>query len=125
MSADKTSNHRQFHRIFYNAEAKLACGEQCYPCEILDLSLKGCLLHFEQGWLGDLDHQYTLTLKLSDEIAIVMELSIVHAVGNRVGFRCEHIDIDSMSNLRRLVELNLGDSELLERELAALSAINL
>ena len=124
MSLDQTHNHRHFHRIFYNAEADLSYGEQSYLCKIIDLSLKGCLLNFDQAWLGDLDHLYTLTLKLSDEISIVMALSVVHAVGNRVGFRCEHIDIDSMSNLRRLVELNLGDSELLERELAALSDLN-
>ena len=33
----------------------------------------------------------------------------------------DHIDLESISHLRRLVELNLGDSSLLERELAALS----
>lgn len=124
MSLDKTHNNRHFHRIFYNAEAKLTDGERTYPCAIIDLSLKGCLLNVDPAWLGDLDHLYTLNLKLSDEIVIAMELSIVHAVGNRVGFRCEHIDIDSLSNLRRLVELNLGDSELLERELAALCDVN-
>jgi hypothetical protein len=117
-------NHRNFHRIFFNAEAKLCYGENAYPCEILDLSLKGCLLNFDQGWSGESDHLYKLILKLSDEVSIVMEVSVVHAVGNRIGFRCEHIDIDSMSNLRRLVELNLGNSELLERELTGLSDLN-
>ena len=40
--------------------------------------------------------------------------------GDLVGMVCRHIDVDSISHLRRLVELNLGDEALLERELAAL-----
>ncbi len=35
-------------------------------------------------------------------------------------FRCEHIDIDSITHLKRLIELNLGDEALLHRELAHL-----
>jgi len=35
----------------------------------------------------------------------------------------QHIDLDSISHLRRLVELNLGDEALLERELAALGGV--
>lgn len=124
MSSYNPRNHRNFHRFFYNAEAKLISGENAYPCEIVDLSLKGCLLAFDHSWQGHSDHPYKLILKLSDEVSIIMEVSAVHTVGNRVGFRCEHIDIDSMSNLRRLVELNLGNSELLERELAGLSDLN-
>jgi len=38
----------------------------------------------------------------------------------RIGFACTHIDIDSAAHLRRLVELNLGNPELLARELSAL-----
>ncbi len=37
-----------------------------------------------------------------------------------LGLRCEDIDVDSITCLRRLVELNLGEPELLERELSAL-----
>jgi hypothetical protein len=53
-----------------------------------------------------------------------MSVSVSHVIGNEVGFKCEHIDLDSISALRRLVELNLGDSHLLERDLLALSQAN-
>lgn len=121
MTFEKTEDKRRFHRIFYNAEAVLSGAETRYPCHIIDISLKGCLLAFAQPWSGPLDSLYTLTLKLSDEAGIVMDVSVAHVIGNKVGFKSEHIDIDSISCLRRLVELNLGDSELLERELAVLS----
>lgn len=120
MTIEKTDDKRRFHRIFYHADALLTGSGQSYPCKIIDISLRGCLLDFTEAWSGAADALYTLTFDLSDEISIAMAVSVTHANGNRAGFKCVHIDIDSISRLRRLVELNLGDSELLERELAAL-----
>ena len=114
-------NYRQCHRILYKAEAILSCEEKTWPCEITDLSLKGCLLRFEFPWEENLEKIYTLTLHLSEQSKIEMALTATHVVGNNVGFKCEHIDIDSISELRRLIELNLGNSKLLERDLQALT----
>ncbi|MEQ1531743.1 MAG: PilZ domain-containing protein [Methylococcales bacterium] len=117
-------NHenRRFHRISFKAGAQLSCAEQTWPCEIHDLSLNGCLLYFASSWDATLDNIYTLTLQLSEEVHISMEVRVSHVIDNYVGFKCVHIDFDSISELRRLVELNLGDSSLLERDLQALSA---
>ncbi|MDP1773574.1 MAG: PilZ domain-containing protein [Methylobacter sp.] len=115
------NDNRHFHRIHFAGEATLSCEGKTWNCEITDLSLKGCLLRFELPWEEDLEKLYTLTLQLSEEVQIKMELTAMHAVGDKVGFKCEHIDIDSISELRRLVELNLGSSALLERDLLALS----
>lgn len=49
-----------------------------------------------------------------------MEVVLTRTQPQSLGFVCRHIDLDSISHLRRLVELNLGDEQLLERELAAL-----
>lgn len=123
MSIEKTNEKRRFRRIFYNADAILSSDGQTLRCKVVDISLKGCLLSFDTPWSGNLERLHVLTLSLSGEVSIVMSVMISHVVDNRVGCRCEHIDIDSISVLRRLVELNLGDGELLERELAALSDI--
>ena len=114
-------NKRKFHRIFYNAQATLSSDDKSTKCEIIDISLKGCLLRFEESWKEDLEHLYSLSFQLSAEIQIKMELAVAHIIDNNVGFKCEHIDIDSISQLRRLVELNLGDCKLLERDLLALT----
>ncbi|MEE9337514.1 MAG: PilZ domain-containing protein [Methylococcaceae bacterium] len=116
-----TNDKRHFHRIFFNSDVTLSNQSTNLPCKLVDISLKGCLLQFNENWTGDLDGLYTLNLNLSDEITITMKTSVVHVVGSNVGFKCEHIDIDSISQLRRLVELNLGDSDLLERDLLALT----
>jgi len=49
-----------------------------------------------------------------------MTASVAHIDPTRIGFICEHIDLDSITHLKRLVELNLGDEELLHRELSSL-----
>ncbi len=115
------NDQRKFHRIFYNSEAILTYKDKQWACELLDISLHGCLLRFQSPWeQKNIEELYTLTLQLSETTSIVMELSISHVIGNEAGFKCEHIDLNSISTLRRMVELNLGDSELLERDLIAL-----
>ena len=121
MQSQNEPDNRNFHRILYNANAMLSCDEKTWPCEVIDLSLQGCLLHFELPWSEDKDSIYTLTINLSELSKIKMELSIAHVIADNAGFKCEHIDLDSVSELRRLVELNLGDSDLLKRDLLALT----
>ena len=117
------NNKRRFNRIFYTAEATLNSDNNSLPCKIIDISLKGCLVRFDNAWTEPMENLYTLKMQLSDDICIEMQVSVTHVIGNDAGFKCEHIDIDSISQLRRLVELNLGDSELLERDLLALTEI--
>lgn len=115
---------RHFHRIFYNAKATLSINEQDWDCDVLDLSLNGCLLRFPSSWKENLESLYTLKLRLSDACEITMELKIAHVLEDKVGFKCEQIDIDSISQLRRMVELNLGNSEILERDLTSLAELS-
>jgi hypothetical protein len=120
----KENEKRHFHRIFYKAEANIYADGQVWDCEVLDLSLNGCLLHFTSPLKEHQEDCYTLKLRLSDDIEIKMELKIAHILENNVGFKCVQIDIDSISQLRRLVELNIGDSDILERDLSSLSELS-
>ncbi|PPD35653.1 MAG: pilus assembly protein PilZ [Methylomonas sp.] len=116
-------DQRHFQRIFYNAEAVISDSISSLACKVVDISLKGCLLDFGVPWPGKHDARYELVLRLSEDVTINMVLKFAHGAGSQVGFKCEHIDIDSITNLRRLVELNLGNSEMLERDLQALSGL--
>ncbi len=122
--SDLINDKRHFHRIFYNSNATLSNDENTFNCQLIDISLKGCLVRLDLPWTESLENIYTLNLQLSPDINISMQLSVAHVIANTVGFKCEHIDIDSISQLRRLVELNLGDSELLERDILALAELN-
>ena len=50
-----------------------------------------------------------------------MHIAVVHQTSEETGLQCNAIDIDSISHLRRLVELNLGDENQLNKELSQLT----
>ena len=90
-------------------------------CELLDVSLRGALVEVPASCAARAGQPATLTIRLdAGDATIRMEGLVAHREGGQVGLRCVEIDIDSIAHLRRLVELNLGDEELLERELSAL-----
>ena len=118
-------DHQQFHSVFNKATALLNHQNIEYPCELIDISLHGCLLRFKNTWeLHNLESLYTLTLELPDTAPIIMNLSISHAVDNEVSFKCEHIDSNDTSALLHFVKLNFADSTLLNRELIALRNVH-
>lgn len=118
---EQIKDKRRFNRILYQSDVLLTRDGQSALCEILDLSLKGCLLNLPEEWSGNLSDHYKLSISLSDDEKIEMQLVLAYHEGNKGGFYCDKIDLNSISQLRRLIELNLGDSELLERDLDALA----
>lgn len=112
---------RRFSRITFHRPAELDVRIAKASCELLDVSLKGALVEVPVGFPANLGGRCTLVIRLdAGEAVIQMEGEIVHREGTTAGVRCSEIDLDSISHLRRLVELNLGDDELLHRELSAL-----
>jgi hypothetical protein len=114
---------RTFNRVIFSTHAKLASLDKSWQTEIIDLSLKGALLATPTGLTVDSNTTYNLQFKLEGlEQPIRMQGKIRHANQQLLGFQCELIDIDSATELRRLIELNLSDERLLHRDLAALLA---
>lgn len=122
MSPDSKDNEqRHYHRVYFRNDADIALGLTHHHCEIKDLSLQGCLLKFDHAWSEIAQSPVTLRVGLSEDIVITMDLEAVHVTGACVGFKCLHIDLDSLAQLRRLIELNLGDSDLLLSDIHFLS----
>jgi hypothetical protein len=117
---DSPSDRRRFQRIEFDAATELVQGDRRWPVELHDLSLKGLLVRRPEGWDADADQPFEARVRLADDAEVRMEVAMTHEEGDLIGFVCQHIDLDSIAHLRRLVELNLGDEALLERELAAL-----
>lgn len=113
---------RRFHRIDFDARVEIAQGDNNWQAQLLDISLKGVLLtklgHYQ------LPPTATLLVKiiLSDQTCIAMSTQVVHQTIDHVHLACVTIDLDSISHLRRLIELNLGDAAAAERELSELLA---
>ncbi|HSC82106.1 MAG TPA: PilZ domain-containing protein [Pseudomonas sp.] len=118
--SDTSTERRRFQRIAFDAATELAQGDRSWAVNLQDVSLKGLLVERPRDWNGDPDQPFNATLKLDGDIRIQLEVVLTRTPKDLLGFVCRHIDLDSISHLRRLVELNLGDESLLERELAAL-----
>ena len=113
--------HRRFNRILFDSDIQLIGAGGSWRSKIIDISLQGALIRLPEGWEGGIGEQYVLELPLDNDDAVIrMETSVIHIEDEHVGLHCDHIDLDSITHLRRLVELNLGDAAELERELSAL-----
>ena len=115
---------RQFTRIAFDASASLSHAGQEWSAQLLDISLKGVLMDLPQAGSLSINTEVSVNMLLSDgETEIQMDGHVAHIEGQHVGIACDHVDVDSASHLRRIVELNTGNEELLERELEALVSL--
>jgi hypothetical protein len=118
MPEETGSNRRHFTRIPMDSEVSLVCGDQQWSTQLLDISLKGALLQTPDDFHDIPESACRLSFSLNEIGAtIVMEGSIIHHENSQLGLRCDSIDLDSITHLKRMVELNLGDQSLLEREM--------
>jgi hypothetical protein len=110
---------RHFSRVPFFADARLESGGASHSCRLLDIALKGALLETDLPENYPIGASCRLVLPLDAQEAqrIVMEGNVVHREAQHIGIECRHIDVDSLSHLRRLVEFNLGSDDFLEREL--------
>ncbi|WP_340678547.1 PilZ domain-containing protein [Paraglaciecola sp.] len=112
---------RNFNRVVFSTQAELFANDKVWQTDILDLSLKGALIVTPDDFLLDTNAVYDLKFKLEGLAnSIHMQGKMRHANAQFLGFQCDLIDIDSVTELRRLIELNLSDESLLHRDIAAL-----
>ena len=117
---------RRFKRIFHDAYSCLITPENLsIPCQLLDISLNGCLVEGDtETKMFNAGDSLKLEIILHEDLVIGASTNIVFIGENdQIGLQFNDIDIDSITSLRRLVELNMGDSTMLERNLHALSAL--
>ncbi|WP_110958881.1 PilZ domain-containing protein [Acidovorax sp. ST3] len=113
---------RHFVRVGFDAPALLTTATAAFSVHVLDLSLKGALIMVPaQAALGQ-GTLCQLTIPLADTgNHIAMSTEVAHVQGLHTGLLCKGIDLDSVTHLRRLIELQLGDPALLERDLGELT----
>ena len=117
---EQASDRRRFRRIAFDAKTKLQQNGQEWPVQLVDLSLKGLLVRRPENWMGNEALPFDVDIRLDPNAHIKMQVRLTHQDQGQLGFVCDHIDLDSICHLRRLIELNLADPDELDRELAAL-----
>ena len=111
---------RQFWRTVFHSSVRVTNHGGASYAQLVDISLRGALIEVAPDWAGKAGDECLLQLDLAVDMAISMWTHVTHVDDRHVGMHCTSIDLESITHLRRLVELNAGDSALLERELSAL-----
>ena len=113
---------RHFVRVSFDAPALLTTSTDAFSVHVLDLSLKGALIMApaEAALKAGMLCQITIPLAETGN-HIAMSTEVAHVQGLHIGLLCRGIDLDSVTHLRRLIELQLGAPALLERDLGELT----
>jgi hypothetical protein len=120
VTEQEESQQRQFSRVPFDVSATLKTEQQSWETDLVDISLHGALMKSPENFQGEKEQLYQLLIHLEGGPDICMDVVIAHQKNDELGLHCKDIDVDSITHLRRLIELNLGNPELLERELSAL-----
>jgi len=124
---DSNQHRRHFTRIHFDTDYQLSTsdGNNQWSGHVVDLSLHGMLIERPDTFSGARGDNFILELILSaNDVSIKLEAQLAHAHDDLIGFECKHIDVESMTHLRRVLELNLGDPKLMEREIAEMIDIS-
>ncbi|MFA7242926.1 MAG: PilZ domain-containing protein [Sulfuricellaceae bacterium] len=114
------TDKRRFTRISFHQPVTFTYAGHIFPAKLLDISLKGALIeHYGDAHMA-LGNSCRLNVVLDPEEKIEMDGEIVHLTQTCIGLKCTGIELDSVTALRRLVEMNLGDEDLMQREFHAL-----
>ena len=121
MKTSDQQERRRFHRILFDSKVKVNIGDATFSSSLIDISLNGVLLDRPHNWPTEHNEPVALDILLDEaEIHIRMITRLAHQEAETIGLKCQSIDIESVGHLRRLIELNLGDIELLNRDIEAL-----
>lgn len=118
--SEMNPERRNYSRVPFQAEVVMQSGNEEWSCNLLDISLKGMLVEPPENLDVDTDQPCAVALFLGDEASIHARVNITRSINGSWGLEWQHIDIDSLKHLRRLLELNLKDPALLDRELSDL-----
>ncbi|MDJ0740266.1 MAG: PilZ domain-containing protein [Gammaproteobacteria bacterium] len=120
--SEASIERRRFHRIGTDKPVAVRSASGDHAGTTLDVSLRGLLLEPSDGWQPQSGTPVEARIRLDDgdDCCIDLQGRVAHVDARRIGIHVTAVDVESASRLRRMVELNLGDTTLIERELAEL-----
>lgn len=126
--SESEAQRRHLTRIPFDVEYRIPDTDNnvVHSGKVIDLSLKGALIERPEKLAITMGKSLVLDLLLGGEdVQIQMQVKVAHLHPESIGVVCEHIDLESMTHLCRLLELNLGSHALLERELTEMLQLNM
>jgi hypothetical protein len=122
-----STDQRRFKRIPFEKPIQLiktTDPDESFPGSLKDISLKGALVSLESN-----EHSIAvddlLTLAIGPfqgdfDITLNVDVAYIGDGENTLGLNITSLDVESAAHLRRLIEVNLGDEVLIQRELSNL-----
>jgi len=112
------SEKRLFGRVSFATDAHLELSGKRLEGQLLDISLKGALVCVQPPVEIASGTACHMVVDLSgSDISLDFNAEAVHFHNDCIGFKFTSSDPDSFAHLRRLLELNTGDPDQVEREL--------
>lgn len=110
---------RHFRRIPFDTQTRVIYSDVTYSGILLDISLQGALIQFPEHIPVKMDDRCNITINLpSSNVNMFFEATLVHMHQLNYGFKFLTENIDTITHLRRLLELNIGDDKEIANELA-------
>lgn len=113
-------NSRHFRRIPFEAEVTLKAEQETYAGQLLDVALKGAMIGTDTPLPFALGAQCSLCIVLpGTPISLEFQAELVHSEEHCYGFKFISENLETLTHLRKLIELNTGDAEATRSELSA------
>ena len=111
---------RRFRRVPFTTEVTLNAGQKVWSVELLDVAMKGAMVSSTGPLPLDLGSKCSLCITLpGTSIALDFQAELIHREENRYGFKFISENLETLTHLRKLIELNTGDAEATRGELSA------
>lgn len=113
-----SENRRHFSRVKFNARVFLFSDEFRQEAQLIDISLKGALVKIKKEIPLEKGNKCSFEFHLNEsDLILTLEAELVYQNADNMGFKFCEMDLDALTHLRRLVELNVGSSEQVQKEL--------
>lgn len=114
-----SNERRNFQRISFDADVSVTQNDRCFHSKIIDISLGGVLIQSPKVPVDE-NTDCDIVIPLSDDIKIHLQATPVYQSASGLGFTIQAQELDDMVHLRRVLELNSDDTELIDRAFSAL-----
>lgn len=113
-------NTRHFRRIPFAAEVTLKAEQETYMGQLLDVALKGAMIGTDTALPFELGAKCSLCIVLpGTPISLEFQAELVHSEELCYGFKFISENLETLTHLRKMIELNTGDAEATRSELSA------
>lgn len=113
-------NNRHFRRIPFEAEVTLKIEQEVCTGQLLDVALKGAMVGTGAPLPFAIGTKCSLSIALpGTPISLDFLAELIHKEEQCYGFRFISENLETLTHLRKLIELNTGDAEATRSELTA------